>query len=210
VTKTARIATWTTLLLLIAGAVTAAFILLPRWYAGSNDAAVEPEPPAVPATPKIKAHLFYASEDGLRLVAVEREVAFGQGTIQQARRLVEAQLEPAPKPHVSAIPEGTTLRAIFVDAQGQAFVDLSREASSAHPGGALEETLTVYSIVNAITENLPAVRAVQILVDGREVDTLAGHVDLRRPLSRGTAWVQEPTAPSPVVGGAPPAAPEKR
>ena len=31
--------------------------------------------------------------------------------------------------------------------------------------------------------------AVQILVDGREVDTLAGHVDLRRPLERNMKWV---------------------
>jgi hypothetical protein len=64
--------------------------------------------------------------------------------------------------------------------------------STAHPGGALDELLTVYSVVNAVTTNLPAVRAVQILVDGHEVDTLAGHVDLRRPLPRGAAWIQEP------------------
>jgi germination protein M len=192
-----RIAAWTTGLMLIAGVVIAAFIVLPRWYAESNQSAVEAEPPPAPATPKIKAHLFYVAEDGLHLVAVEREVPFGQGTLQQARRLVEAQLGPAPKPHVSAIPEGTKLRAIYVTDQGQAFVDLSREVSAAHPGGALEEILTVYSIVNAITENLPAVHAVQILVDGREVDTLAGHVDLRRPLTRGTAWAQESATPAP-------------
>jgi hypothetical protein len=30
---------------------------------------------------------------------------------------------------------------------------------------------------------------VQILVDGREVDTLAGHVDLRNPLSKNLTWV---------------------
>jgi hypothetical protein len=113
------------------------------------------------------------------------------------------------KPNVTAIPEGTKLRAIYVDGQGQAFVDLSREVSASHAGGALEEILTVYSIVNAVTENLPAVHAVQILVDGREVDTLAGHVDLRRPLARGTAWVQESTPPAPVVGGIQ-AAPEKQ
>jgi spore germination protein GerM len=186
-----RLAAWTTALLIVAAAVTAAFILLPRWYAQSNQPAVEAEGPPVPATPKIKAHLFYVSEDGLRLVAVEREVPFGQGTLQQARRVVEAQVEPPARPNVTAIPEGTTLRAIYVDGRGQAFVDLSREVSAGHPGGALEEILTVYSIVNAITDNLPGIHAVQILVDGREVDTLAGHVDLRRPLARGTAWLQE-------------------
>jgi hypothetical protein len=44
--------------------------------------------------------------------------------------------------------------------------------------------LTIYTIVHALTFNLPAVTAVQLLVDGKEVDTLAGHVDLRRPLSK--------------------------
>ena len=137
------------------------------------------------------------SEDGQHLVAVEREIPFGDGTLAQARRLVEAQLERPAPPLVSAIPEGTKLRAIYLGRAGEAFVDLSREASSAHPGGTLEEILTVYSIVNAVTENLPAIQSVQILVDGREVDTLAGHVDLRRPLHRGAAWIQEPPPPDP-------------
>jgi germination protein M len=203
VTK-ARIAAWTVSLGVLGAAVVAAFILLPRWYAESGEA-VEVEAPAAPATPKIKAHLYYVSEDGLRLVAVEREVPFGQGTLLQARRIVEAQLAPAPKPQVSAIPDGTKLRAIYLDALGQAFVDLSRDVATGHSGGALDEILTVYSIVNAVTENLPAVHAVQILVDGREVDTLAGHVDLRRPLTRSTAFVQE----SATTGGAP-TAPEKQ
>jgi len=46
------------------------------------------------------------------------------------------------------------------------------------------ELLTIYTIVDALTENLPVVRSVRILVDGKEVDTLAGHVDLRRPLEK--------------------------
>jgi hypothetical protein len=37
---------------------------------------------------------------------------------------------------------------------------------------------------------------VQILVDGRQVDTLAGHVDLRRPLVKSTMWIQAPGAPA--------------
>ena len=44
--------------------------------------------------------------------------------------------------------------------------------------------LTVYTLVGALTVNLPAVTTVQLLVDGKEVETLAGHVDLRRPLMR--------------------------
>ena len=91
---------------------------------------------------------------------------------------------------MSAVPPGTTLRAVFVTEKGQAFVDLSSEVVTAHPGGTLNELLTVYTFVNALTTNLPAVTSVQVLVDGKEVDTLAGHVDLRRPLAKNVAWVQ--------------------
>ena len=181
------------LTLLLGTAFAVAFVVLPRWFSEPPATPSRAEPAAPPATPKIKARIFHVSEDGQHLVAVEREIPFGEGTLAQARRLVEAQLaRPAP-PLVSAIPEGTKLRAVHLLDTGELFVDLSREASAAHPGGTFDEILTVYSIVNAVTENLPAIRSVQILVDGREVDTLAGHVDLRRPLHRGASWILEPT-----------------
>jgi hypothetical protein len=52
----------------------------------------------------------------------------------------------------------------------------------------MSEILTVYAIVSSVTANLPAVTSVQILIDGHEADTLAGHVDLRRPLARAAQW----------------------
>ena len=76
------------------------------------------------------------------------------------------------------IPAGTTLRAFYVTDRGDAFVDLSSDVVRGHPGGSLNELLTVYAIVNAVSANLPAARRVQILVDGKEADTMAGHVDL--------------------------------
>jgi hypothetical protein len=88
------------------------------------------------------------------------------------------------------VPPGTTIRALFLTEGGEAYVDLSREATGAHTGGTLDEILTVYTIVNAITANLPAITTVQLLIEGREVDTLSGHVDLRRPLAKNLSWVQ--------------------
>jgi spore germination protein GerM len=133
---------------------------------------------------KIKAQLFYVSDDGLRLVGVEREVAFAEKPVDQAREILSAQIAAAPAPLVSAMPAGTALRALFLTEDGQAYVDLSRDVAAAHPGGTLNEMLTIYTIVHALTFNLPAVTSVQLLVDGKEVDTLAGHVDLRRPLTK--------------------------
>ena len=148
--------------------------------------------PAVPAPPgrKIKARLFYVADDGTRLTSVERDVAYGEGADEQAREIIAAQIAAVTEPLVSAIPPGTVLRAVFITTTGDAYVDLSREARAAHPGGTVNELLTVYTIVNALTVNLPAVTGVQLLVDGKEVDTLSGHVDLRRPLAKNLAWVQ--------------------
>jgi spore germination protein GerM len=139
---------------------------------------------------KIKARLFYVAEDGIHLTHVERDVPYGEGTLEQAREIMLAQLAPATEPLVSAIPAGTTLRALFLTERGDAYVDFSREIVAAHPGGTADELLTVYTVVNALTENLPAVSGVQLLVDGKEIDTLAGHVDLRNPLAKNLAWVQ--------------------
>lgn len=145
--------------------------------------------------PRITAMLYYGSADGQALVPVRREVALADGLVPQAREILRAQLEGAPPPFVSVIPEGTTLRAFYVTDRGDAFVDLSPEASSRHPGGSSTELLTVYAIVNAVTANLPTIQRVQILIEGREADTLAGHVDLRRPLEQDLALVREAETP---------------
>jgi spore germination protein GerM len=154
-----------------------------------------PAPASAPAgstapARKITATLYYVSDDGLALVGVQREVPFGEGVLEQARQIVDAQLTTAPPPLVSAIPQGATLRSLYLTDKGDAFVDLSAEARTMHTGGALDELFTVYSIVNALTTNLPAITRVQILVDGKEVDTLAGHVDLRHPLQKNMKWVK--------------------
>lgn len=169
------------------------FVGLPRWYgapAATRAVAAAPSPAPAPPGRKIKARLYYVGDDGTKLKAVEREVAYGDGTVEQARQIIEAQIAPVAEPFVSAVPPGTTLRSIFVTGRGEAYVDLSREASAAHGGGTLDELLTVYTIVDALTENLPAVSSVQLLVNGKEVDTLAGHVDLRRPLAKNLEWVE--------------------
>lgn len=163
----------------------------------SQDAAPVAGPPAtqttpgdVPAVPRIKATLFFVSDDGRGLSAVEQEIPLAEGTVRQARALVEAQLAATPPaPLVSAIPAGTTLRGLYVSERNEAFVDLDSTLRDKHPGGSMNELLTVFTLVNAITTNLPDVQTVQLLIDGHEVDTLVGHVDLRRPLRKNESLI---------------------
>ena len=169
------------------------FVGLPRWYGPKAPAAsATPSTPdtaaATAAARKITATLYYVSDDGMALTAVQREVPYGATVADQARAIVQAQIDAA-APLVSAVPPETKLRDVFVTERGDAFVDLSSDVVARHPGGSMDEIFTVYTIVNALTVNLPAVSRVQILVDGKEVDTLAGHVDLRNPLAKSLEWV---------------------
>jgi spore germination protein GerM len=149
------------------------------------DAPGEAAVPSTPAVPRIKATLFFASADGLSLVPVEQEIPLAQGTVAQARAVVEAQLTAAaPDQLATTIPEGTKLLGVYLSERNEAFVDLDNTVRSKHPGGSMNELFTVFTIVNAVATNLPDVQQVQLLIDGHEVDTLAGHVDLRRPLRK--------------------------
>lgn len=193
--RTLRVLAFGALALVTAALAWLLFVGLPRWYPSPATRTLSAAPSPAPAAPppsgrKIKARLYYLSDDGTRLQVVERDVPYGEGTVEQARQIVEAQIAPVSEPLASAVPVGTRLRAVFVTERGEAYVDLSREVSAAHPGGSLDELLTVYTIVDALTTNLPAVTTVQVLVDGKAVDTLAGHVDVRRPLVKNLVWVQ--------------------
>lgn len=173
--------------LLVAGLV-ALLVLGPRLLTRVPEDAPSGAAAAVDAR-KIRARLFYVDDEGTALKGVEQEVLYGESTAEQARRIIEAQIAPAPGPQVSAIPAGTKLRTVFFTKAGEIYVDLSGELRTNHPGGTMNETLTVYALVSALTSNLPAVTGVQILVEGREVETLAGHLDLRRPIEQDLTWI---------------------
>ena len=191
-----------------AAALLAAWVLfvgLPRWYPPDTPPNAGGATTATPADDSlVDATLFYISDDGMQLVGFERRLERQAEPSAQARIILEAQLAEPPAPLLSPIPLGTRLLALYLTERGDAFVDLSEEVTLGHSGGSLEELFTVYAIVNALTANLPAINAVQILINGREVDTLVGHVDLQSPLERNMQWVADPDAETPLEAQAPP------
>ena len=175
------------------------FVGLPRWYQPDTPSTATGATNATPTDDElVDATLFYISDDGMQLVGFERRLERRAELSAQARVILEAQLAEPPAPLLSPIPLGTRVLALYLTDRGDAFVDLSEEVTLGHSGGSLEELFTVYAIVNALTANLPAINAVQILINGREVDTLVGHVDLQRPLERNMQWVAVPEAEPPL------------
>jgi len=195
----------------------------PRWArlltrtAPGEEAAEEGASPAPRAAPeseetaaveqKINVKLFFIAPDQPALLIEDREVAYSADLARQVRTVVEEIVKGPQKGLLGTLPPETRVIDSFVTAGGVAYVDLSKEASEKHPGGSRNELLSVYSVVNSLTSNFPAVKRVQILVEDRQVATLAGHVDLTHPLAPDLTYLVGAVPSATPPASAPPPAP---
>jgi germination protein M len=160
---------------LAAVALAALFLVLRRGLQG-------PEPGSGAPGTVGAADLYFADAEGRRLV-IERR-AISPGTAEETARAVAEELIAGPRDPalVPTLPPTAALLEFFQRGD-TAYLDFSLPLATDHPGGSWGEALTVYSIVNSIAANVPGVARVQILLDGREGETLAGHIVLDRPLA---------------------------
>ncbi|WP_051533890.1 GerMN domain-containing protein [Desulfitibacter alkalitolerans] len=125
--------------------------------------------------------LWFSDSQGQKLIVEEREInkveGIARATINELIKgpSMDSDLLPT-------IPVGTVLKDINVKSDGLIIVDFSKELITNHIGGTSAETLTVYSIVNTLTQ-FPTVDRVQFLVEGQYVETLTGHMDLTQAIS---------------------------
>ncbi|MCL6450953.1 MAG: GerMN domain-containing protein [Acetobacteraceae bacterium] len=84
------------------------------------------------------------------------------------------------------LPKNTVVRSVKVE-NGIAYPDFSQEVTRLNVGSR-GEALSVAAITNTLTK-FPEVERVKILVEGKTVETLAGHVDVTQPLARNDTVV---------------------
>jgi spore germination protein GerM len=73
---------------------------------------------------------------------------------------------------------GSEIRDVYLVDPGLAVIDINAAFADGHRSGVLVEELTVASLVQTLSTNIPGIARVKILVEGNERDTLAGHADL--------------------------------
>jgi len=88
-----------------------------------------------------------------------------------------------------AVSPSTRLRQAYVLTDGTAYLDFSSELTEGLGGGSMKELLTVYAIVDSVAFGVREIRRVAILVNGRPLETMNGHLDLRRPLKPNSQWI---------------------
>lgn len=128
--------------------------------------------------------VYFADQRGEHLVPEIFEVT----TTAVARAAVERLIAgPEQVGHKPTIPSGTRLLDLDIDGP-IALVNFSREFETGS-GGSTGELLTVFSVANTLTE-FGSIESVRLLVEGRPIDTLAGHVDLSEPIGRAPALIR--------------------
>jgi spore germination protein GerM len=128
--------------------------------------------------------LVFGDRSASRLVEERREIVVPDDRSERARRILEALAEgPSESGAVRTLPEGTKVRKVVFDGTGGAYVDFSRELVDNHPGGSTGELFTIRSVVQTLARNFPDVETVRFLVEGKEIETIAGHIDASVPMS---------------------------
>ncbi len=139
-----------------------------------------------PTEEMVEVNLYFSDSQAMYLVPEKRKIPQTLSLARQA--VIELIKGPENSDLYSTIPEGTQINEVYI-ADDIAYIDLSEEIFKNHPGGSSGELMTVYSIVNTLTE-IPPIRGVQILVEGNETKSLVGHIDISMPLLRDEDWIK--------------------
>jgi hypothetical protein len=165
----------------IAVIVAGGFYVQMRWDAA--DAARKAAEPAVnpliqPAfrNEPLSVTLYYPLEG--MLVAGATSAKRQPDTQAQARETLAAMLQDQRSAQAPVLRD-IKLRVLYLDAQGTAYIDLAPPALPVR-ATAWDEQLAVYALVNTLMQNFEEIRQVVFLIDGRDAQTLAGHLDLSR------------------------------
>ena len=124
------------------------------------------------------ATLYFPALNEGKILPESRSLTWAQADADRVRQIVLALAEGSHQGYGRVLPASTTVRAVFLTADGTAYLDLSADVLSDFEPGIQSETLAIYSIVNSLTVNIPAVKQVQFLIQGQQVETLDGHADL--------------------------------
>ena len=130
--------------------------------------------------------VYYPDDSGMRLVEVEREIIVDD-SVDKYTAAVEALLEEPDEENLTKIfPSSAGVRSVTVKGD-LAIVDL--DGLKNFVGGSTGEEFLVGSVVDTLT-NFPEIKRVKILVQGREIETLSGHMDLSMPLERMNSLIE--------------------
>ena len=124
--------------------------------------------------------LYFSNLDATDLIVEDRVVEVNTNQPREKTILEQLIAGPKEKGNYPTIPVETKIMDVTTTSDGVCYVNLSQEFVTKHNGGSTGELLTIYSIVNSLSE-LENVKKVQFLIEGEKVEAFKGHVDFSTP-----------------------------
>jgi len=121
--------------------------------------------------------LYFSDLNERFLVPEKRYIPKGKNLNDQAEEVVRALIAGSKTGLVNTFPEGTKLQDVRIEKDGTARVSFGKNLVELHPGGSTGELATIYSLTNTLISNIPNVKRVRILIDGKKLTTIKGHID---------------------------------
>jgi len=127
--------------------------------------------------------VYFSDPDGEYLIAQKRPILKKNEVKEEAKETILELIKGPKGKLIPTLPPRTKLLTLQINDAGVAKVNFNPALSKDHPGGSSAEMMTVYSIVNSLALNFPQIKRVQILIDGKSIETITGHLSLRQPIS---------------------------
>ena len=142
-----------------------------------SSASLSPVPPASGPTETVT--LYVADDTAGTLRPRAAQIPLPGGRQQRAEELLRALLRIYQQPGAAhPLSPDADIRSIYLVDPGAAVIDLNAAFADQHRSGILGEQLTVNSLIETLAVNVPGIQRVNILVEGKTRETLAGHADL--------------------------------
>ncbi|MGA2780512.1 MAG: GerMN domain-containing protein [Smithella sp.] len=127
--------------------------------------------------------IYFSDPQERFLMPEKRYVIKEKDAAAQAKEIVKALLEGSKAGLVNTFPAGVVLIDVKVGDAGIAFVNFSKNLIKKYKGGSTAEMATIYSLTNSITQNIPSIKKVKILVEGKELSSIKGHISTQKAFS---------------------------
>ncbi|MGI6085534.1 MAG: GerMN domain-containing protein [Acetivibrionales bacterium] len=143
---------------------------------------------------KVPVILYFGDEQQTKLIKEIRYVDIKEAKkgAETLASVIVKELIKGPKAEglSSLIAEGATLRSPVTIAERVATVDFTKEFIDNHPGGKVLAELTVYSVVNSLTE-MKEIERVKITINGKATKNFKDNVTLNNDFPRNDAIVNK-------------------
>ncbi|MHB8880796.1 MAG: GerMN domain-containing protein [Thermodesulfovibrionales bacterium] len=124
--------------------------------------------------------LYYPA--GTRLEMSEKSIPRRSGSNAAAEAIIEEYFKLSANSKGPAIPRNVRLLGIYRDPSQILYIDLSDELRRNFQGDALSEYLLIRGLYESLLSNISDIQDLKLLIEGKELDSLGGHIYLKFPL----------------------------